>query len=561
MADILIISLCILVWIATLFKKEYRFENMFGSSVPLPWWVTGFSLTVISLSVTYVVLLSGIVYSTGFHGLWWVFISNMGVGLAAFIFAHYWSRSGVKTDNQIVRLRFSGKGSKILQQFRAGYVGLLVFPLLSAQMTVAFAGYLSIYTGLDYTTSLFITCALILANITRTTFYSKVRMDVYMGLLLCVVFFLVALWFLVQVGSPSLLGEAITKNIGPQHIIPHPESAFMLSDFLVLIFVAWWSTYILDGAGLQAQRYLQMNNHRDLVLGALFQGLALALITGLLLFIVSTATFYYPDLRDGEEAFFRLLSEQLPGGLRGLFLVAIGIAYLTTLEAFINLAGSYIMVDILGYDKAHYQDVKKRRHTYLLIILLSIFVVILALIFESVEQIFRFILVITAGVGPVYLLRWWWWRINAWSQLSAMVSSIFYAIFYEVAYANWVFFEELMDMYATTLGMQSFTWKILILTIFVIITWVSVTLLTPADDKNQLQKFYNKVRPHGCWKPFSDSGQSSLIKLLAMALLVGFALIALHFILYPFLFGFNVTGLLVLILTSGLIWVLIRRFL
>ncbi|MCH8557067.1 MAG: hypothetical protein LAT84_04560 [Balneolia bacterium] len=559
MTDIFIVAAFLLFWFLSLFRREQSFKNMFGSLAPLPWWVTGFSLTVIAVNVTYAVLLAGLAFSGGFQELWWVFIGNIGIGFTAFIFSHYWARSGVNTDNQIVKLRFSGRASNILQTFRAGYVGVLVFPLLCAQMTVAFAGFLSAFSGLSYSFSLLITIAILLLNVTRTTFNTKVRMDVFMGLLFTAIILIISLWLLISAGGPHQLGSAITERTGPVRILPDSGGIFSRADFLVLILVAWWSSYLMDGAGLQAQRFIHMNSRRDLIKGALFQGIAMAVITFFLLIIVSAALYFYPEMINGEQALFRLFAEELPPGLRALSLIAIGIAYLTTVEAFINLSSSYIMIDLLDYDRASFTDSKKRWHTYISIVLISLFIVCIAFFFESVEQIFRFILVITAGVGPVFLLRWWWWRINAWSQLSAMLSSLIYAVLYEFAYEEWTAFRDMMDTAAFSLGMQPFSIKVLVLTAIVMATWLSVTFLTSPDDTSHLKAFYKRVRPHGWWKPVTGQSSRPLLKTLATAILAGFTLLSMHFIFFPLFFGVAWHSLVLLVVAGGMLWILVKR--
>ena len=205
-------------------------------------------------------------------------------------------------------------------------------------------------------------------------------------------------------------------------------------------------------------------------------------------------------VNDNEAFFVSLFANILPVGLRALAFIAFLIGFITCYEAFLNWGSGFVSVDFIStYVKKDANEKQKIYYSYLVMFLITITALLIAFYNQYMLGLQKFIFSMAAGVGPVFILRWFWWRINAWSQLSAMLSSLVYTVTFDLMYKHSVAFHDGFDILLVQWNFSYYPLKLLILTIFVTLTWLAVTFLTKPDNTEHLKNYVEKVKPFGWW--------------------------------------------------------------
>jgi Na+/proline symporter len=484
--------------------------EFFLSGRKAPWWLLGTSMVATTFSTDTPNLVTDMVRTGGVsqNWLWWAFlITGM---CTVFFYAKLWRRSGAFTDIGFYELRYSGPIAAFLRGFRALYLGVFFNVMIMAAVTLAAIKIGGVLLGIDkYTT--------VLIAGTVTVLYSATS-----GLWGVVVTDLL-LFVIAMIGSLSAAYFAVTQPEvgGLAGLISHPAlegKLALLPDFsdwraalpvfVIPIAVQWWATWYPGaepgGGGYVAQRMLAARDEKEAMKATLWFNIAHYALRPWPWVIVALASLIvYPNL-DAITARFPGLDPSivrhdlaypamlvfLPHGLLGLVVASLAAAYMSTISTHLNWGASYIVDDFYkrfvarDRDDRHYVRVA-RLSTVLLIILAAL----VSLWLENALQAFQILLQIGAGTGLIFLLRWFWWRINAWSELAAMLISFVVAVYLQFVHQA-LGFEPLHPSLMLVLG--------------VVITtagWLSVTLVTPATDGATLQAFYDRIRPFNAgWK-------------------------------------------------------------
>ena len=470
----------------------------------LPWWLLGTSMVATTFSTDTPNLVTDLVRNGGVsqNWVWWAFlITGMGT---VFFYAKLWRRSGVFTDIGFYELRYSGKPAAFLRGFRALYLGVFFNVLIMATVTLAAIKISGVLLGVDkYTTVL-------VAGLV-TALYSATS-----GLWGVVVTDLL-LFTIAMIGSISAAVFALRQPEvgGLAGLVSNPALADKLSllpdfsdwrnaaiVFVIPIAVQWWSTWYPGaepgGGGYAAQRMLAARDERDSMRATLWFNIAhYALRPWPWILVALASLIVYPTLDSiaarfpgldpsiiGHDLAYPAMLVFLPHGLLGLVVASLAAAYMSTVSTHLNWGASYIVDDcyrrfVAGdRDEAHYVRVA-RLSTVGLIALASI----VALWLENALQAFQILLQIGAGTGLIFLLRWFWWRINAWSEISAMIISFLVALYFQFVHEA-VGFAPLHPAVALVVGVAITT-----------VVWLTVTFLTSPVDRDTLQRFYDRIRP------------------------------------------------------------------
>ena len=293
-----------------------------------------------------------------------------------------------------------------------------------------------------------------------------------------------------------------------------------LSNFLVFIFIQWWSVYIIDNSDPSAQRHLQAKS-RFLAFKALFLPILISSLMFLLISVIGDCGIleyknFNPKLIDPEAFYIEVAFRYLPTGFRAIVAMAFLFSFVTTLENIINWGGGLLTVDIIKrYLYTNGSDRQYRYLSFMTMLLVSGISLVFAFNSEKLFNLQKFIFSISAGVAPVFLLRWFWWRINAWTQISAMVSSLAYTLLFDHLYAVSPGFKSLIDSFCQATLLDYYPLKLVILTIAVVATWLTVMYCTEPVAKEQLQIFYSTTGTGGIWpKEFGDNGYQLSKKIL-----------------------------------------------
>lgn len=528
-------------------KASQGVESYFAGNRNVAWWLAGTSMAATAFSSDTPLLVTGITRSKGLWGNWEIWALGISTMLAVFFFSKLWKRTGVLTEVEFVELRYGGKPASFLRGFKAVYWGLFynVF-IIGAWPITGLSKVLQETTGWEKPAAILF--SLVLASV-YTSFAG------YLGVVLTDLFqfiwalggaFLLAGFALHAVGGPGMLAEKLADT-GKLSLIPPGES---MSWFLGLILIQWWAWKNSDGGGIAVQRMVSCKNERESMLSMLWFSIAhycvrswpwvLTALASLILIpdAALTVTQGAHTFIDHERAYPRLISMLLPVGLRGVLVASFFAAFMSTVDSQLNWGASYLVNDFYKRfikkeaPPSHYLKIAR-----LLPFLLAALAAIVAFYIKSIGQVFTFVLNLTAGVGPVYLLRWFWGRVNAWSEISAMTASIFLMMFRDSFFRG------------CSLPPDPF-WQLLYMVIGTGLVWLPATLLTkPVPDK-KLETFFLKVSPPGFWKKLGSGERETTwrtsFKLWGTATLALFATLATPFLI---LFGKTGAGLLSLALS------------
>jgi Na+/proline symporter len=521
---IIIISFLLLTLLIGFIVSKKSGENaseFFLSGRNMPWWILGLSMVATTFSTDTPNLVTDIVRNNGVAGnwVWWVFLLT-GL-LTVFVYAKLWRKSNVNTDIEFYELRYSGKPAKFLRGFRAVYLGVIFNVLAMGGISLAAIKIGQVMLGLTAFETIGIAGAITVVFSTLGGFKGVVYTD-----------FL--LFFVAMAGS---IGAAyylvnIPEIGGIQALITHPNVAdkiSMLPDFsnteqlimllIIPLAVQWWSAWYPGaepgGGGYIAQRMLAAKDENHAIGATFFFNImhyALRPWPWILVALASLVVF--PDIASIQEAFpavsedklghdlaYSAMLTKLPIGLLGLVLASLIAAYMSTISTHLNWGASYIVNDFytqqINPSATEKQKVNVGRLATVILFLAS---AALALLLTNALQLFDFILMFGAGTGLIFILRWFWWRINAWSEISAIFVSGIVSVLFNMEVVSSVLFGEsaLMPEY------MKFTMVVLITTV----VWLVVTFSTPAEDKEVLLSFYKKTVPGGPgWKAIVGNEQ------------------------------------------------------
>lgn len=481
-------------------------DEFFLAGRKLPWWLLGTSMVATTFSTDTPNLVTDMVRTGGVsqNWLWWAFlITGM---CTVFFYARLWRRSGALTDMAFYELRYSGRPAAFLRGFRALYLGVFFNIMIMATVTLAAIKIGGVLLGVGK-------YEVVLLAGTVTVLYSATS-----GLWGVVVTDLL-LFVMAMVGSVAAAYYALIQPEvgGLTGLMTHPQIQGKLSFlpdfgdwrtaaavFIVPVAVQWWSTWYPGaepgGGGYVAQRMLAARDEKEAMGATLWFNIAhYALRPWPWLLVGLASLLVYPTLDSIQAAFPHLdpsilrhdlaypaMLVFLPHGLLGLVVASLAAAYMSTISTHLNWGASYVVDDFYrrfiahGREERHYVRVG-RATTVGLIILAGI----VSLWLENALQAFQILLQIGAGTGLVFLLRWFWWRVNAWSEVAAMVVSFLVAVYFQFIHGA-LGLEPLVPSLQLVVGVALTT-----------VGWLTVTLLTPPAAMETLRSFYQEIRPFG----------------------------------------------------------------
>lgn len=516
-ADIIVIVLffAVIIFIGLYFRKQAGKDitSFFLGGRNLPWWVAGTSMVATTFAADTPLAVTELVNQYGIAGnwLWW----NMLAGgmLTAFFFAHYWRRSAVLTDVEFIELRYSGKAASFLRGFRAIYFGLFMNCLIMAWVNLAMMTLLEVFFGFSYTEQLMAVAALMLA----TALYSG--LSGLLGVAVTdVVQFIVAMGGTITLAYLVVSSEAIGGIENLKSNLPSSTLDFIpstgtdiagtlslgIGSFLAFVGIQWWASWYPGaepgGGGYIAQRIMSTKNERHATLATLFFQFAHYCLRPWPWIIVALCTVVlYPELKgaDSRMGYVIAMKDFLPSGVRGLLLAAFFAAYMSTISTHLNWGSSYLVND---FYMRFLSKNNSQKHLIFISRLVTLLVMIIALgvttTINSISAVWAFIIECGAGLGLVLILRWYWWRVNAWSEIAATIAPF---IGYALSKFLFVHFDA-----SWGLGIMEDPKGFIFTILFTTVTWIIVTYSTPPTPQPTLEKFYNIVRPIGWWSPFDD---------------------------------------------------------
>ncbi|MEM7087082.1 MAG: sodium:solute symporter family protein [Bacteroidota bacterium] len=515
---ILIISFFVVFLLIGLLVAKRAGKNtkeFFLSGQNMPWWLLGISMVATTFSADTPNLVTDIVRQNGVSGnwVWWAFlITGM---LTVFVYAKLWRRSKVVTDLEFYELRYSGKAAAFLRGFRALYLGVFFNVMIMAAVCLAAIKIGGILFDLAPWQSV------IFASVI-TVFYSSIgglRGVIFTDFLQFVIAMVGSIWaayYIINLpeigGLDNLLAN---ENVaGKLSFLPDFNDTNSLWVLLIIpIAVQWWSVWYPGaepgGGGYIAQRMLSAKDEKNAIGATLLFNIAHYAIRPWPWILIALASLVlYPELSDiaaqfpkatlGHDLGYPAMLTHLPAGLLGLVVTSLIAAFMSTISTHLNWGASYISLDF--YKRFMKPEASERELVNigrLSTVVLMVLAALLALVLSNALSAFQILLQIGAGTGLIFILRWFWWRVNAYSEITGMIVSFALALLF-----------EFVDM-----GLESHH-KLLLSVGITTVCWVAVTVLTRPTQTQTLAKFYNSVTPYGKgWKPFKEIASQAKIPL------------------------------------------------
>ncbi len=534
----------------------------------MPWWLLGISMVATTFSADTPNLVTNIVREKGVSGnwTWWAFLLT-GM-FTVYLYSKLWRRSKVLTDLEFYELRYSGKEAVFLRAFRAIYLGVFFNVIIMASVCLAGIKIGGILLGLSPFECIFYSSLI-------TVLYSTLgglRSVIYTDLIQFFIAMVGSIWatyYIINLEEVGGLGVMLSHSNVIDKLNFFPSSGDMDQLLIVLIIplaVQWWAVWYPGaepgGGGYIAQRMLSAKDEKNAIYSTLLFNITHYVIRPWPWILIALSSLVvFPNLDSigtafpgvdksiiGNDIAYPAMLSLLPTGLLGLVLASLIAAFMSTISSHLNWGASYISIDFYKrFIKKNASEKEVVRIGKLSTVLLMILAGFVSLQLSDSLGAFNILLQIGAGTGSIFLLRWFWWRVNAYSEITGMIISFFVAVYFEWVHES--LFDIRLKEYAELLigvGVTTFS-------------WLFVTILTKPTDDDKLMEFYKKIKPYGVgWNGFisklnikriNDKGDSAMRDLFLVflgVLMVYFGLFGIGYILYNQM----VIGVVLLILSS-----------
>lgn len=487
-------TLSIGIWFSRRGAKS--FAEFFVGGRALPWWLAGTSMAATTFSVDTPLYVTGVVSRRGIAGNWewWAFaISHV---LMIYLFARLWRRSEVFTDIELTEIRFGGKPAALLRTTRAFIIAIPIncvgmgYAMLAMRKVIEALGlWDALQIELPGEPRLWIVVAislLVLVYAGLAGLWGVVATDFIQFILALLGALLVAAYALPDVGGiAGMKAVLVERGLGDRiDFMPWSDVAQLsMTTFLAYIGIQWWAFRLSDGGGMFIQRFVSSKTEEDARKAAwLFNVLHYAVRTWPWIVVALAAVVLYPNLADPEIGYIQMMLDYLPAGLLGLVVASFLAAFMSTVSTQINWGASYVVNDL--YLRWLRPDANDRERVWIgraASVVIVGFAATAAFFAQDIGTVFRFMIAIGTGPGAVLILRWFWWRVNAWAELAAMLAGLLIALL----------------SYHPVFGEVDFGIRLAVTAFGAAAVWIPAMFLTSPESEETLQRFYRRTRPGG----------------------------------------------------------------
>lgn len=464
----------------------------------IPWWLAATSMAATTFNVDTPLYVAGRVAQAGVAGNWEWWSFALSHVLLAVLLARLWRRASVMTDMQLTEIRYGGAPAAVLRGARAFLFAVplncisIGYGMLAMRKVCVALGLFDHLPDLPGDPRLWAVIPIVLVTVAYTALaglWGVVATDFLQYVLAMAGAVTVMCYALHEVGGLHALTAALRASgqAGHLQLIPHGADALVpLSTFLGYLCIQWWAFRNSDGGGMFVQRLSSTANEREATKTAhAFNILNYVVRTWPWVIVGLAALVLMPGLADPELAYPLMMVRYLPAGVLGLVFASLLAAFMSTVSTQINWGASYLVHDVWARFTGERDETRLLRLARLLSLLLALIAAAVSFFMDSVGQVFRFLILIGNGPGLVLLLRWFWWRVNAWAEIAAMLAGLGIALVtYLPALAGLTFGQRLA---LTAFGAMA--------------AWIPVMLLTTPEKAETLDGFYTRIRPWGAWGP------------------------------------------------------------
>lgn len=486
-------------------KGGESLEEYFVAGRAVPWWLAGSAMIATTFAADTPLAVTGLVANHGVAGnwLWWNMV--MSGTLTVFLYARLWRRARVMTDVEFAEIRYGGRPATFLRGFRAIYLALPINLIILGWVTLAMVKILEVSLGIDPILAVGICFVITVGYSAAAGMWAVLWTDLVQLVIKMTAVIVLAVFAIRKVGGVPALKDGLAKHFGSVDaalsVLPPAGSVWMPTLALVtFLAVQWWAAWYPGaepgGGGYVAQRIFSARTEKDGILATLFFNVghyALRpwpwILTGLCTVLLYPKGVLVNGVWDKEAAYVQAMVDLLPSGWRGFMLAGFAAAYMSTVGTHLNWGASYLVGDV--YKRFLRKDASEK-HYVMVSRLVTVGLFLLSILVTSqlktIGGAWRFLLALGSGTGLVLILRWYWWRISAWSEISAMVASMV------VSLSCFQLFPAIAGEGEASLQQA----QIMLITVAVsTIAWVTVTFLTRPESDATLDAFYQRVRPGG----------------------------------------------------------------
>ncbi len=478
-------------------RASASLDEYFVSGRSLPWWLAGTSMVATTFAADTPLAVAGFVAKYGVAGNWLWWNGAFSGVLTVFFFSRLWRRAGVLTDVEFAELRYGGRPAAALRGFRALYLALPINLIIMGWVTRAMVTILQVTLDVNPWRA-----AIILFGVTAlysvfSGLWGVVVTDAFQFVVAMGGTILLAVFAVDSVGGLDALTAQVAAHFGSADaafgVLPPLDQAWLpLSTLLIFLSVQWWAAWYPGqepgGGGYIVQRILSAKDERHGLLATLWFTIAhYALRPWPWILVGFVGLIRYPGLANPEEGYVRVMVDVLPSPYKGLLLAAFAAAYMSTISTHLNWGASYLVNDVyLRFIRpAAGQRAQVFASRFATVLLMVCSLIVMAYL-KSVEQGWKLLIGLGAGTGLVFILRWYWWRVNAWSEISAMIASFITSV--TLAHYG-------LDL--SDLSKPAYAQTMLITVLVTTVVWVGVTFATAPETDATLERFYGRVRPGG----------------------------------------------------------------
>jgi SSS family solute:Na+ symporter len=478
-------------------KASRSLADYFVSGRSLPWWLAGTSMVATTFAADTPLVVAGLVAKYGVAGNWLWWNGAFSGVLTVFFFSRLWRRAGVLTDVEFAELRYGGRPAAVLRGFRALYLAIPINLIIMGWVTRAMVTILAITLDVNPWHAAIFLFAVTAAYSVFSGLWGVIVTDLLQFVVAMGGTILLAVLAVNSMGGLDVVTARVAEHFGSTEaafgVIPPTDQAWLpLSTLLVFLGVQWWAAWYPGqepgGGGYVVQRILSAKDERHGLLATLWFTIAhYALRPWPWILVGFVALLRYPGLSNPEEGYVKVMVDILPSPYKGLLLAAFAAAYMSTISTHLNWGASYLVNDVyLRFLKPNASQRAQVIASRVATGLMMVSSLIVMSMLSSVEQGWKLLIGLGAGTGLVFILRWYWWRVNAWSEISAMTASFVTSV--ALASFGYDLSNPASHTYAKTM---------LITVLVTTVVWLSVTYLTRPESTATLDRFYRQVRPGG----------------------------------------------------------------
>jgi solute:Na+ symporter, SSS family len=501
LSDWLIVALYFLIsagiGLAYTRRASRSLADYFVSGRSLPWWLAGTSMVATTFAADTPLVVAGLVSKYGVAGNWLWWNGAISGVLTVFFFSRLWRRAGVLTDVEFAELRYGGRPAAALRGFRALYLALPVNLIIMGWVTRAMADVLQISLNVNAWRAAILLLVITAVYSVFSGLWGVIVTDVFQFVLAMGGTILLAVLAVDSVGGLSVLTERVAAHFGSTEaafgvLPPLDQSWLPVSTLLIWLSVQWWAAWYPGqepgGGGYVVQRILSARDERHGLLATLWFTIAhYALRPWPWILVGFVGLISYPGLANPEHGYVLVMVDVLPSPFKGLLLAAFAAAYMSTISTHLNWGASYLVNDVyLRFIRPTASPRAQLLASRLATALMMLGALVVMSFLSSVEQGWKLLIGLGAGTGLVFILRWYWWRVNAWSEISAMTASFTTSVL--LAGQGYDLLNPSSSGYAKTM---------LITVLVTTVVWLTVTFLTAPESTATLDRFYRQVRPGG----------------------------------------------------------------